>query len=96
MSQDRPDQTTRTSVPSDRSRATAPPRSRSRDLRLVAMAVFAVLLIWFAVDNTQTVDIHFWVTTAKGPLIGVVAISAALAAAISALLLRRHQIRRKH
>jgi uncharacterized integral membrane protein len=55
---------------------------------MVAMGVAAVLLVWFALDNLQTVEIHFWVHTTKAPLLVVVAIALALGAAVFVLVSR--------
>src|SRR3974390_1997690 len=57
-------------------------RDRRRDTRLVVMGIAAVLLVWFAVGNLQTVEIHFWVHSTKAPVIVVVAIAVALGAVI--------------
>ncbi len=65
------------------------PAGRSRDLRLVAVGVVAVLLVWFAFTNLQDVQIHFWLTSARAPLIVVIAISGVFGAAIGALVSRR-------
>ncbi|HLG66447.1 MAG TPA: hypothetical protein VKV36_01080 [Acidimicrobiales bacterium] len=68
-----------------------PPRSRSRDARLVATGVVAVLLTWFALANLQQVTIHFWLVTARSPLIVVVAIAGVLGAAAARLAGRRRR-----
>jgi uncharacterized integral membrane protein len=67
-------------------------RDRKRDVRLVVMTLAAVLLIWFVVGNAQSVEIHFWITSAKTSLIVVILISAALGA-ILGMLLSRHRKR---
>ncbi len=69
-------------------------RDRRRDTRLVATGVVAVLLVWFALDNLQSVKIHFWVHTTKAPLVLVVAIAVGLGAAVVLLASRftkKHQ-----
>ena len=63
-------------------------RDRRRDTRLVATGVVAVLLLWFALDNLQSVKIQFWVHTTRAPLIVVVAIAVALGAAVVLLVSR--------
>jgi uncharacterized integral membrane protein len=72
-----------------------PRRDRRRDVRLVLTGVVAVLLVWFALINLQDVQIHFWLTSAKSPLIVVIVISGVLGVAI-ALLSRRLAGRRRH
>jgi uncharacterized integral membrane protein len=70
-------------------------RSRTRDVRMVLMGVATVLLVWFAVANLQDVTIHFWVSTTKAPLIGVIVIAGALGGLLlSAVTLRRRPPRR--
>jgi uncharacterized integral membrane protein len=64
------------------------PRGRRRDSRVVVMGVAAVLLVWFALANLQTVKVNFWVFSAHARLITVIVISGILGAAI-ALLSRR-------
>ena len=71
-----------------------PGRDRRRDARLVLTGVVAVLLVWFALINLQDVQIHFWLTSAKSPLIVVIVISGVLGVAI-ALLSRRLAGRRR-
>jgi uncharacterized integral membrane protein len=61
------------------------PRNRARDARLIAIGVFAVLLIWFALANLQDVRIHFWVTSTHAPLIVVIIISGVLGAGVAEL-----------
>ena len=62
------------------------PRDRKRDTRLVLLGVAAVLLVWFALANLNSVQIHFWVYTTKHtPLIFVILISGLLGAALALL-----------
>jgi uncharacterized integral membrane protein len=69
----------------------SPTRDRKRDTRLVLIGVAAVLLLWFALANTNSVQIHFWVYTTKHtPLIFVIVISGVLGAVL-ALLATRHR-----
>ncbi|MGO9457837.1 MAG: lipopolysaccharide assembly protein LapA domain-containing protein [Acidimicrobiales bacterium] len=63
-------------------------RDRRRDTRLVATGVVAVLLVWFALDNFQSVPIHFWLHTTMAPLVVVVAIAVGLGAAVVLLASR--------
>jgi uncharacterized integral membrane protein len=60
-----------------------------RNLTLAGLGVAAVLLAWFAVANSRTVTIDFWVRDSRAPLIVVIAISGLLGALISALARRR-------
>lgn len=76
--------------------APAPPaRDRKRDVRLVLTGVVAVLLVWFALINLQDVEIHFWLTSAKAPLIVVIVISGVLGAAVAVLVQRLTRRRRQ-
>ncbi len=61
-------------------------RDRARDVRLVLAGIIAALLIWFAVANTQKVEIHFWVATAHASLISVIIVSAALGILLAVLV----------
>jgi uncharacterized integral membrane protein len=67
------------------------PRDRKRDFRLIAVGVVAVLLIWFALENHQTVRVHFWVVSTNAALVVVIVISGFLGAAIGSLLRRRRR-----
>jgi uncharacterized integral membrane protein len=72
------------------------PRDRRRDARVVVVGVVAVLLVWFALANLQTVEIHFWVGTTHAAQIVVIVISGFLGALIAALVgrgRRRRQVR---
>jgi uncharacterized integral membrane protein len=71
----------------DRQDDTAP--DRRRDLRLVIVGVAAVLLIWFAIANTESVEVHFWITHAKAPVIVVIAIACLLGFAVGMVVGRR-------
>ena len=48
----------------------------------IAALVAGALLAWFAVDNAHSVNIHFWVTTVRSPVIVVIVASALLGALI--------------
>jgi uncharacterized integral membrane protein len=70
----------------------SPPRDRKRDTRLVLLGVAAVLLIWFALANLKSVQIHFWVvSTRHTPLIVVIVISGLLGAALALLATRNRR-----
>jgi uncharacterized integral membrane protein len=62
---------------------------RRQQVRLIAVAVAAVLLIWFAFGNFHRVGIEFWVFHRDAPLILVILISGLLGALITALIMRR-------
>lgn len=66
-----------------------PPRDRKRDTRFVVIGVVAVLLVWFGVDNRQSVPIHFWIQTAHAPIFLVIIITAALSVLATWLVMRR-------
>jgi uncharacterized integral membrane protein len=72
------------------------PVDRRQQFRLIAIAVVVTLLVWFAVENTQNVSIHFWVTSRQAPLIVVILISVLLGALITALLMRRKSRSKDH
>jgi uncharacterized integral membrane protein len=62
---------------------------RRQQVRLVGVAVGAVLLGWFALANLRKVQIDFWVFHRQAPLILVIVISGLLGALITALIMRR-------
>lgn len=66
-----------------------PRRDRKRDVRMVVVGVVAVLFIWFAVANTQEVEVHFWVDSARAPVIVVIVIAGLLGVVVGVLLDRR-------
>jgi len=68
-----------------------PPRDRKRDARFVVIGVFAVLLVWFGVDNRQSVPVHFWIQTTHAPIFLVVIITAALSVGATWLVMRRRR-----
>jgi uncharacterized integral membrane protein len=72
-----------------------PKRDFAKDFRLVVMTLAAVLLVWFVVGNSETVNVHFWVVSAQASLIVVILISAALGAIISLLLARSRRKNKK-
>lgn len=63
--------------------------------REVAIALAAAAIVWFAVDNTQSVTIDWWVTEQRSPLILVIVVSFALGAAVSLLVSRRRRRRKE-
>ncbi len=65
--------------------------SRKIDNRHVVTAVAAVLLVWFAVVNWQSVEIRFWVSSAKAPLFVVIVVSAVLGGGVVKLAARRRR-----
>jgi uncharacterized integral membrane protein len=69
---------------------------RRQQGRLIAIAVGVTLLVWFAVENTQDVSIHFWVTARQAPLIVVIVISVLLGALVTALIMRRRPKSKGH
>lgn len=71
----------------------SPKKSAERkiDSRQILILVAAVLLAWFAIGNWQSVTIHFWLSTAKAPLVLVIALSAVLGGVVTRLARRRHR-----
>ncbi len=65
------------------------------DNRQILTVVAAVLLTWFAISNWQSVEIHFWVTSAKASLFVVILVSALLGGVVVRLAARRHRPRRR-
>ena len=65
------------------------PAGRRRDARLVLTGVLTVLVVWFALANTQAVRIHFWFVSTRSPIIAALAIAVVFGAGIGALLGRR-------
>lgn len=68
-------------------------RDRAHDARMVSIGVVVVLLVWFALINTESVDIHFWIFSTRAPVIVVVVIAGLLGALIGALVARRRRRR---
>jgi uncharacterized integral membrane protein len=66
-----------------------PVRDRKRDTRLVLIGVVVVLLVWFALANTERVEVHFWVTSAHAPVVVVVVIAGLFGGAIGWFACRR-------
>lgn len=57
--------------------------------RHVVVAIFGVLLLVFAILNFERVDVDFGFGTVRGPLVVVIALSAALGFVIGWLVGRR-------
>jgi len=51
----------------------------------IASIVAGVLLVWFAIDNSSSVNVHFWIHTVSAPLIIVIVLASVLGALIIAL-----------
>ena len=57
-------------------------RQRKLNAWMLAVGVAIGLLIWFAVDNAHSVQVHFWVHSIHTPLIVVITVSALFGAGI--------------
>jgi uncharacterized integral membrane protein len=62
---------------------------RRQQVRLIAVIVALVLLVWFALANFHRTRIEFWVFHRDVPVILVIVISGLLGALITALIMRR-------
>ena len=51
---------------------------RRPDTRQILTVLAVALLVWFALGNWQSVEIHFWVTSSKAPLFIVILVAALL------------------
>ena len=58
---------------------------RKIDPSEIAIGAAAVLLLWFGIQNSASVPVHFWVTSVSAPLIVVIACAAILGGLIVAL-----------
>jgi uncharacterized integral membrane protein len=76
----------------DRNQAQAA-RDRKARARLIAAAVLAAVLTLFAVLNSQTVSVHFILTTARLPMIVVIAVCAGIGVAVGWIIGRRRATR---
>jgi uncharacterized integral membrane protein len=65
--------------------------TRRFDNRHILTGAAAVLLLWFAVSNWQSVEIHFWVSSSRAPLFIVVLVAAALGGVVTRLAARRRK-----
>jgi uncharacterized integral membrane protein len=75
------------SRPATRDRAAKP--DRGFEAKTIAALLIAVLLVAFAVANSQKVEVDFLVTTADVSLVIVIVISVLLGAALGALTVMR-------
>ena len=64
-------------------------RDRKARARLIAAAILAAVVTLFAVLNSQTVSVHLILTTARLPMIVVIALCAAIGVAVGWALGRR-------
>jgi uncharacterized integral membrane protein len=46
--------------------------------RQILTIVAVILLIWFVVQNSESVQIHFWVVSARAPVFLVIVVAALL------------------
>jgi uncharacterized integral membrane protein len=79
-------------APGDRQRSPAA-ANRKTGAKTIAAALLAALVILFAVLNSQTVRVHFVFTTARVPMIVVIAVCAAIGVAVGWLIGRRRAAR---
>lgn len=63
--------------------------NRRRDVRLVVTGILFALGVWFALANTQEVNIKFWFVTTRTSVVSALAITAVFGAGIGFLLGRR-------
>jgi uncharacterized integral membrane protein len=68
--------------------------SRKLDNHQIFTLLAVVLLTWFAVSNWQSVEIHFWVTSAKAPLFIVILVAAVLGGVVVRLAARMRRPRK--
>jgi uncharacterized integral membrane protein len=74
--------------PEPPSRSDKRPRNEARSWLIVFGLALAVgYLIWYAIDNTHRVEVHWVFSTTHGSLIWVILVSLALGAAIGLLAL---------
>ena len=73
------------------------PRNNKEIARIVGLVATVVVLLALLLDNGQSVRIGYVVGDVKAPLIGVLAITAVLGAAVDRLLLwRTSRAKHKH
>jgi uncharacterized integral membrane protein len=68
-------------------------RDRKSRARLIAAVVLAAVVTLFAVLNSQTVSVHFILTTARLPMIVVIAACALIGVAVGWVIGRRRATR---
>lgn len=68
-------------------------RDRKARARLVAAAILAAVVTLFAVLNSQTVSVHLILTTARLPMIVVIALCAVIGVAVGWIIGRRRAAR---
>jgi uncharacterized integral membrane protein len=68
-------------------------RDRKARARLVAAAILAAVVTLFAVLNSQTVSVHLILTTARLPMIVVIALCAVIGVAVGWMIGRRRAAR---
>jgi uncharacterized integral membrane protein len=79
-------------APGDQHRARGA-RDRKAGPKTIAAAVLAALVTLFAVLNSQTVRVHFIVTTTRVPMIVVIAVCAVIGVVVGWLIARRRAAR---
>jgi uncharacterized integral membrane protein len=73
--------------------AQTPQKTRRPDSRQILIVVATALLVWFAISNSQSVQIHFWLSSTKAPLVVVIAVSALLGGFVTRFAFRRRHPR---
>jgi uncharacterized integral membrane protein len=82
-----------TTVPGAPAGSAAATRDRRASARLIAAVVLAVVLTVFALLNSQSVRIHLVFTTARLPMIVVIAVCAVIGVIVGWLIGRRRAAR---
>lgn len=65
-------------------------RDLFRDSRLVGAGIAGGLFVWFALTNLSQVNVHFWIFSAKSPVVVVIVLSGLLGLA-AGILVSRHR-----
>lgn len=68
-------------------------KSKRIDQWRVGAIVAGILLAWFAITNSHSVSVDFWLSTVHAPLIVVIVAAAALGTVAMALWQRAHKSR---